>query len=331
MHRNLSERLSVNKTLSLLFKLAFVVAIFYWLLTQGHFEFKEVREALTITTVLSELAFLGIAYYCSSERLRNLLRIFSVRISSYDSFRYYLVGLFFNFVLPGGVGGDVMKGYYIYRNQDLNRSKVPITVVIDRLMGLYTIFFIGSVATLIEYSNLGQNVILLKTAQFCVATMLIISLAAILVFLPRVQNFLYKFGKRLPIVNRSLVDSILNVVRELYSSPKLLMKSFLLSALSQFAFMSAIVIGGHALGFTEIPFRSYLFITAIGFLVSAIPITPAGIGMAQAAFLFVANAYLDEATTLGPSATTIFQIVSLIWALAGGLIYVQIGQKKSDT
>ena len=50
-----------------------------------------------------------------------------------------------------------------------------------------------------------------------------------------------------------------------------------------------------AMGETTIPISAYFFLVPVGTVVQALPISPAGIGVGQAAFFFLFNHYLGAA------------------------------------
>lgn len=320
----------MKKYVSVTVKICLVIGIFYWLQAHGHFDLKNVADALTPSTTLSIFVCLGFAYFVSSERLRILLKIFSIQISRSHSFQFYLVGFFFNFFLPGGVGGDFMKAYYIYRHQDTNKKMVPIAVLADRLLGLFTIFFIASVAVVVDYVHVKEDPVLLRLAQFCILVTILSLLSALVLFLVDTRKIVDWARKYTPVFKSNIVSTISTAIHETFSSPKLVLQSFAFSMAAQISYMTGVTIAGHALGFSHIPIQGYFLIGSLGFLISAVPLTPAGIGIAQAAFLFVANAYLGTSTTLGPSISTIFQIISVIWGFLGGLVYVKLGPRTSE-
>ena len=65
-----------------------------------------------------------------------------------DAFRLGFLGYLFNFVSLGSVGGDLFKAVFIAREQHGKRAEAVATVVIDRVIGLYVLFFVASVAAL---------------------------------------------------------------------------------------------------------------------------------------------------------------------------------------
>ncbi len=64
-----------------------------------------------------------------------------------DALRLGFIGFLFNYVGPGGAGGDVVKAVMIAREQKSRRFTAAATVVIDRVLGLYSLFLVGAMAT----------------------------------------------------------------------------------------------------------------------------------------------------------------------------------------
>ncbi len=78
---------------------------------------------------------------------------------------------------------------------------------------------------------------------------------------------------------------------------------------------------GNAMG-APLQFKDYLFIVPLGFVCSSLPITPASIGIGQMVFLAIFNLYMGTKTQIGPNSVSLFQIVTFIWGLFGGVIYL---------
>lgn len=64
---------------------------------------------------------------------------------------FYFAGMFFNLFLPSLVGGDLVRGYIVYREAEKKEAAV-VSVVVERLCGMGALLTIGFVAMLISYS-----------------------------------------------------------------------------------------------------------------------------------------------------------------------------------
>lgn len=89
---------------------------------------------------------LGFLFFLASQlisifRFNIFVRKVGVRINFKDNIRLYLLGMFYNFFLPGGVGGDAYKVYALCKAQNKSLKKVGQVVFIERFLGLLAIGF----------------------------------------------------------------------------------------------------------------------------------------------------------------------------------------------
>jgi len=75
----------------------------------------------------------------SSWRLLSFFKSIGLKLNPKFNFRLYLLGLFYNFILPGGIGGDGYKIYLLHKNYKLPAKKVFWAIMFDRLSGLWAI------------------------------------------------------------------------------------------------------------------------------------------------------------------------------------------------
>ena len=77
-----------------------------------------------------------------------LLRAHDLPLSMGDALRLGFLGYLLNFVSFGAVGGDLFKAIFAARKCHARRAEAVATVIIDRLIGLYIIFVMATVAML---------------------------------------------------------------------------------------------------------------------------------------------------------------------------------------
>lgn len=82
------------------------------------------------------LAFFVLSQYLSSWRLLGVFRYFSFRLKPSSNHRLYLLGMFYNFFLPGGIGGDAYKALKLYKTFGWSWKKLGKALVLDRAIGL---------------------------------------------------------------------------------------------------------------------------------------------------------------------------------------------------
>ena len=96
------------------------------------------------------LAFLGLALVaciCTAIQFLRwfvLVRALDLPFALPNAFRLGLIGCFYNAFLPGSVGGDLMKAYYIARDTPGKRAAAVATVVSDRLVGLFGLLWFSA-------------------------------------------------------------------------------------------------------------------------------------------------------------------------------------------
>ncbi|MGW8272153.1 MAG: lysylphosphatidylglycerol synthase transmembrane domain-containing protein [Thermodesulfovibrionales bacterium] len=69
-------------------------------------------------------------------------------------FSLYLIGAFFNNLLPGIIGGDAVKVYYLYKDTKKGAASLG-SVFMDRYIGLFALLSIGLIAGLFAFRSLS--------------------------------------------------------------------------------------------------------------------------------------------------------------------------------
>lgn len=157
---------------------------------------------------LATLTCLG-AVTLTFVRWHVLVRALGLPFSLRDAFRLGFLGYLLNFVSFGSVGGDLFKAVFMARQFPGRRPEAVATVVLDRVIGLYMLFVMASVAGVLTGQwNAGDETvrIICRAAAMCTAAgaagMLVLlvpgftfgSFSALLARLPRVGPV---FGKLL--------------------------------------------------------------------------------------------------------------------------------------
>lgn len=100
--------------------------------------------------LLPALTFFILSQTISCFRLLNFFRNISLPISAMQNFRLYLMGMFYNLFLPGGLGGDGYKVFILKKRFDTTHRKVFTAIFLDRTAGLWALgFIIAILATFI--------------------------------------------------------------------------------------------------------------------------------------------------------------------------------------
>src|SRR5262249_32821761 len=136
--------------------------------------------------------FVFAGVFVASERFRLLLEAQGISISRFSSLELYLVGTFFNFVVPGGMGGDIIKAYYLHKSHGQEFKTVPYTVIFDRFIGLYVLVLLAFFSAILDFRTFLDNNELQPLGIFIALLSLTMSLGMFLSLNRSVREFLLK-------------------------------------------------------------------------------------------------------------------------------------------
>lgn len=182
-------------------------------------------------------------------------------------FPLYMIGSFFNTILPGLIGGDAVKAFYLYRA--IGRGSLSLaSIFMDRYLGFVMLTIICTIAFPFGYSYF-QNSPVVWILPFIVLTFIIASLLV----------FGLRLGKRIKIL-AEFYDYFYS-----YRNHKgVIMKALLISAFVQLSAIFAVYV--LALGIGEhVPFLACLIFLPLIIMFTALPISISGIGIREGAFV----------------------------------------------
>lgn len=139
---------------------------------------------------LSFLMFLA-SQLVSVFRFDLFIRKIGIRMSLAVNIRLYLIGMFYNFFLPGGVGGDAYKVYLLNKSHRKQLKRIGELVFIERFIGLTAIGFLASVLILF---------IRTPFSRFWSLSVCILGFGFTAFILKRIALYLYSHKKRIHLV-----------------------------------------------------------------------------------------------------------------------------------
>ena len=120
--------------------LAYLVTMFDW--PRVGAMLARVRYAYLWPAPFLLLAAIGFA----ALRWRILLRRFDVDLGLRESFLYYLIGGFYGIVMPGVIGGDLVRVAWCAAARRASLAEVGLSALIERICGVLALLLIGSLA-----------------------------------------------------------------------------------------------------------------------------------------------------------------------------------------
>ncbi|WP_158261317.1 MULTISPECIES: lysylphosphatidylglycerol synthase transmembrane domain-containing protein [Pirellulaceae] len=129
-----------------------ILAYLLWTIGSDPESAESVRQIFSSKTRWGNVAigfgFALLALSCTFIRWYLLVISVGIPFSLKDAFRLGFLGYMLNFVGLGGIGGDLFKGYVLAKDNPTKRPEAVSTIFMDRLIGLYALFMVTSLAAL---------------------------------------------------------------------------------------------------------------------------------------------------------------------------------------
>lgn len=140
--KNLTGR--INKHVKTAIKIFVSAAALLFVLYKIDFSdvIKIYKQVQVIYLVPATLLFVFSKVF-SSFRLNLFLRGIQIRLSQDSNLKLYLLGMFYNLFLPGGIGGDGYKIYILNKKTGVKAPKIFWAVFMDRLNGMLALFLLA--------------------------------------------------------------------------------------------------------------------------------------------------------------------------------------------
>ena len=124
-----------------------LLAALFWFHRQGLAEMKtrEIGWTFFGAAVVVRLVSLGLTFL----RWRMLVVGIGLPFRVREAFRLGLLGEACNLLGPGSAGGDLLKAVWLAKDYPGRGASAAATVLLDRVLGLWSLFVVGALATLI--------------------------------------------------------------------------------------------------------------------------------------------------------------------------------------
>ncbi|MBC7913343.1 MAG: flippase-like domain-containing protein, partial [Pyrinomonadaceae bacterium] len=124
--------------LKLVLKLSVTGIALYWVAQKvDTVDFKEAFSRTKPGFFVLAFACYVVSQIVSSSRLNTFFKGIGLELPDMYNFKLYLLGMFYNQFLPGGVGGDGYKVYLLKKKYKISARKLISALFFDRLSGLW--------------------------------------------------------------------------------------------------------------------------------------------------------------------------------------------------
>lgn len=221
-----------------------------------------------------------ISKYITAIRFQRFLKVIDINIPDAVNFRLYLLGMYYNLLLPGGVGGDGYKVYYLHKLFKSPLKNLLSLSIIDRVSGMVAILLLGEICAVFLFYNHP--------------VLFYLSLISLPVTFAGFWGGLYLFYKNyLPVFNKTNLESLAGQLLQVICVLLLLL----------------------LVGVKE-EYLPYVFVFLVSSIVAAFPFTIGGIGARELTFLYGAEYFhLDMNASI--TVSMLFYLLTAFSSLCG--------------
>ena len=274
--------------------------------------------------LLLALACLGflISWLIIAVRWWFLLKIQDIRISLWEAVRLTFLGQFFSVVVPGTVGGDLVKAYYVSKHTT-NKAAPLVSVFVDRVLGMTELVVMATVMlaiVLIFGIKTVQEVFYPVVALAVCVVALIGAFTFLLSARFRKALHLDMIYRRLPIAHHiAAAGDAANLYRKRLGS---LIKAIGVTLGSHVVWIASIALIGMSLHIQVETYNYFLYVPLI-YIVGAVPITPGGAGVVE-------SLYTESFRSIDPQINLslvlvlalLARLMQIFWSIPGAIVAI---------
>lgn len=308
----------MNKNLSFILKFVVTIGVISLLYTLVKDDLPQL--ALSLRTVNRFYLVAGFVVFffstlITAQRLGLIFSIQGIGLKTKELVALTFIGFFFNSFLPTGIGGDVIKAHFTAKKFQEKKIEIYISVLADRVSGLFAMLSISFVAMLI----VGGNLVALKT-KLLIAGLFILMILVFIIMTKK--GIIQRFGFLMAIFRKLKIDSLAKrsyqVFNDFKNHKKISLKIMLISFVSQFVLTLSCFVLAKSLNIQS-NFVMFIVFVPLTSIVSLVP-SLGGIGPREGAFIILFSPIIGlvGATALALVWLAYYWLVNLI----GGIVYL---------
>lgn len=283
----------------------------------------EVFQSAKPLWMAGAVACMGAVCVIGIVRWQMILRVQGLALAFPRVTSIFFVGQFFNAFMLGSTGGDVIKAWYVAHDTHHKKAEAVATVVVDRLIGLLSLFVIVLVMMGVFHHQVFDDPKLLTFAMVVLGTVV----ATVMVTLIGLRKGFVDMvpGLRAFLLKHPRYDALRRMIeayRDYASHPVVLTKTMLLSFAVHLFSMLAIVCVGQSLGITTANgLVDYILYLPIINTLAALPVTPSGFGVREGCYVAMFGA-VGVAGQAAIAMSLLGYLTGLFWSIVGAGFYL---------
>lgn len=276
------------------------------------------------------LAIFTIAQIIVGFRWWLLLRSQSIFIGFWSAVRLNFLGLFYNNCMPGSMGGDLIRAWYVTSHTD-KKLEAALSVFVDRIIGLagmtviavvsYLLFMRGRpIITSGNQAGLLDSVVRLKWVFFWLAIALG-SIVFIMLLLKPTRAILTKIWVYIRVHGAEVIKKLTEAVVIYCRNPLTIFTAFVLTIFIQSMVIMAFWVLGVNLGIDISP-RYYFVFFPITWVMGAVPVSVAGLGIIEGGLKVLFTQFAGVAKANVAALALCNRAVLVLSSLPGAVIHL---------
>lgn len=322
----MSKSTRKTKSYLLLFiKICVGIFIFGYLFKSGFLAKTDLIQLFNIENlpyiVVSSLAFV-VAQILMAFRLVLLLKTIDFPLTFFQSFRLTMIGNFFNCVIPGIMGGDIVKGFLLFKDEKKDRGRTLGMIIVDRLIGIFALVCIGLIS--LFYLSLRFEMLSGVYRKNLTMVLIVIGFFFIGVGIFLVIGRSHRIRRRIEDIlttmfQRGIFYHIIGGIGVFMKHTHAPLYAFGLSLLMHISALLGVLILGNIVTESLPNPLVMMAISSIVFLLGIIPVTPGNIGWIE---LLAAYGWSSVGSDAGAEIFLYWRVITILCSLLGGLLYL---------
>ena len=253
-----------------------------------------------------------------------LVRCQGIALSMLEAFRLGAICFLLSFISVGSVGGDLFKAIFLARRRPGKRIEAVASVLVDRGSGLYGLLFLVVVGTLLlQPAEVRESAEGLEELKFAASSLFGVG-TVVLLFLVlggRSVDRIITWGSEIRLVG-PVVAKLGPPFRTFHAHPYAFGGSLLMSVGVQSLFAISVYLVACSLYSDPPNLIEHFVIVPLGMLASALPLTPAGVGVWEAAIAALYKIIPASPTIAsGTLVALVFEMLRILLALLATIFY----------
>ena len=271
---------------------------------------------------------LGIGVYGAVEvvaavRWHLLLCVQGIRLPGTRLARLLMIGVFFNFFVPGGTGGDLVKTFYLLKETPGKAAQALLSVLVDRIIGVLALVILAGVFTGLRWDWLTAYP---ETARYTWAGLAILAISFSLIactLLLSGLGLVHKLPAKMP--GRERLAEVALAYNAYARAWRPVLGAFLLSIAAHLGYFTTFYCAARALAGNGVVIPSLTELFAILPVLNTIlcmPISFGGVGVREGLFEIFLGHLCQVTAPVAVVISSTGYLLSLFWGLVGGVLYI---------